>query len=726
MRSSLLAISSALSLAVSAQQAIVTYAGNTGKEVFHDITRLSDGTFVVAGYATDLGWVSASVPRTTLPASGIDDPSGTDRVAMLLHVSSDLQDLLHVVQLPVGAAEDFRFIKQDVLPNATTNNLYVSGNTSGGYFLGRLDNNFINGVPTGFAWVRTVDATGYVKENHPWDVGSDGKVIYITGQSHGYDWAAMHRLDASGVQEVVPDWRVHWKSQGGEWYGTPASTYTDLSDPLDYSGVVFKRGGRCDLRSWTSADYTLVQPDGNGGTKQGKWPLDFMYTTPCDPNNSPVSNGPGYTGYSPGALPIYGPSIVTVDRRDNTFYLGMNLQTVLPGGEPDFEPAVVKFTSTGALAWWSRLYHEIQPNGTLVNSSPDQYVDGIAVDYSQQPGIGNVIINARCHGNNVENFWEGNSIMATPGASGFQNGFTGTSGNIHISWLGKLSCAGGVLKHSTYVAEYVEGSNNYGTPLADPNMANWPNPNSGWPDVNTTRIARASVKATADGSVCIAAVGRRTITTANAYQQMPLPSTGLAGSWNSFVRVYEPDLGLPKYSSLLVGEWDTSTGAGGGNTDLYALWKTADGIVAVGRHQEDTGNPGVAKGNAMPVANVPAWGSTTPQNESAVLAFFKASTLEDPDDGPSVSTGMDQARGAANTLIVYPNPAQEMLSVTLPGLEAGRMRLLDALGRVVRTERTGLQQLRLEVSLADLVAGPYLLQWQAEDGGMFATPILVE
>ena len=451
-----------------------------------------------------------------------------------------------------------------------------------------------------------------------------------------------------------------------------------------------------------------------------------MYNTPCDPNNSPVSNGPGYTGYSPGALPIYGPSIVTVDRRDDSFNLGMNLRTVLPGGEPDFEPAVVKFTSTGALAWWSRLYHEIQPNGTQMNSSPDQYVDGIAVDYSQQSGLGNVIINARCHGNNVENFWEGNSIAASPGASGFQNGFTGNSGNLHISWLGKLSCAGGVLKHSTYVAEYVEGSNNYGPPLAEPNMANWPNPNTGWPDVNTTRIARASVNATADGSVCIAAVGRRTMTTANAYQQMPLPSTALTDSWNSFVRVYEPDLGPPKYSSLLVGEWDTSTGSGGGNTDLYAVWKTADGIVAVGRHQEDTSNPGVAKGNAIPVANVPAWGSSTPLNESAVLAFFRASTLEDPGDGPGVITAVGGTTPITTALTVHPNPAGHSTLVQLPSAQQGELRLIDPLGRTVHAENVARGVRQVQLTLEAYGLGAYLIQWRGNDGRTATARLIVQ
>ena len=695
---------------VSAQSPRAFYVGNSGREVLYDLTRLSDGTFVIAGTAEDLDWVDGSVPRIQLPVSGILNPSGTGRTAFLLQVSSDLGTLLKVVHLPDGAAEDFRFIKQNVEPNATTDALFVSGNTTEGYFLGKLNDDFIAAAPTAFAWVNNVEATGYVKENHPWDVGSDGKVAYIVGESHGYDWAAMHRLDANGVREVVEHWRVHWKAMGGEWYGDPASS---APDPLGYSGVVLKRGGRCDLRSWTQADYEYTQADGNGGTKRGRWPLDFMYDAPCDPNSTNTSNGPGYNGYSPAGTPIYGPQVVTIDRRDNSIYLGLNVKTVLPGGEPDFEPAVVKFNSDGSLGWWSRLYHEIQPDGDTVTSSPDQYIDGIAIDYSQPLGQSDVVVNARCHGNNVENFWEGNTIAATPGASGFQNRFTGSQGNIHISWLGKLAVSDGTLKRSTYVAEYVEGANNYGAPLADPNLASWPDPNAGWPDVNTTRLARCAVKATADGSVAIIAVGRRTITTANAYQQMPLPSTGLTGTWNSFVRVYEPDLSQPKYSSLVVGDWDTGDGSGGGNTDLYGQWKTGQGVIAVGRHQEE-GSTGLAKGDPIPVSNVPAWGQASPENESGLIVFYPAAELVDPDDDPpGISTAVAPATGSSAS-VISPNPASDRFTVRSTNTDLVTASMLDHAGRTISTMtmRSGGTQFER----GSVASGTYLLVGRTRQG----------
>ena len=702
------------SATIPAQQHVVTYAGNSGREAFFTVSRLSDGTFLVGGVADDLAWIDASVPRTVLPTVGISNPGGTGRTAFILRLSADLQTPLDVLHLPAGAAEDIRFIKQSNLPNAPTDDVVISGNTTGGYFLGRLNGNWVDAAPTGFDWVRTLEASGYIKENHPWDVGGDGRVVYISGETHGFDWCAMYRLDPAGEREVVEHWRVHWRTLGGEWRGTPASAYTDQGNPLSYSGVVFKRDNRCELRSHTMADFTLMQPDGNGGMKQGKWPLDFMFTAPCDPNGATPTNGPGYTGYFPAATPVYGASVVTIDRRDNSIYVGMNMKTTLPDGNPDFEPAVIKFNNDGALAWWSRLYHEIQPDGTLVNSSPDQYVDGIAVDYSLPLAQANVVVNARCHGNNVENLWEGNEIAANPGASGFQNRFTGTSGNIHISWLGKLASADGTLRHSTYVAEYVEGATNFGGAHPDPNLAGWPDPNAGWPNVNTTRLARSAVRTTADGSVCIAGVGRRTITTANAWQQMPLPSSGLSGTWNQFVRVYTPDLSAPKYSSLLVGQWNTGNGSGGDNTDVYGLWKTADGIVAVGRHRPDPGNPGQHLGAPIPTTNVPAWGQPAPQHESAILVHYTANTLVDPNDGPSVGTSV-QVQDPRPALHVHPNPASDGFFVQVGDGHDGRLDLLDAAGRMVWSSRVEGRSTWVETrSLGD---GIYLLQWHSAGGG---------
>jgi Secretion system C-terminal sorting domain len=627
---------SIFAMPLAAQNNIATYAGNAGVENFLDVTQISNGTFLVSGYATDLAWLNASVPITTLSATGISNASGTNKVGFILQLSADLQTIIRCIALPANAAEDIRFIKFSSLPYAPTADIYVSGTTKdskanqGGYFIAKLNNNFVNGVPTGFVWVKNVWAEGYLFENQPWDVGSDGKVVYIGGQSHAADWSQVYRLSANGVNEVVPQWRTHWNSMGSEFRGL-VSSYTG-ANPLSYSGIVLKRNGRCDLRSWTLADYHLVQSDGNGGTKKGKWPMDFMFNAPCDtitPNNT--TSGPGYNGYKPSSSQTYGGQSVVIDRRNNYFYIGMNTKTVIvSSGLPDFEPAVIAMDNNGGLQWWSRLYHEIKPNGDTTISTPDQYIDGLAIDYANN----NIVVNARCHGNNVENFWEGNTVAAHPTASGFQNQFTGTKGDIHISWLGKLKLIDGNFEASTYVAEYPDTTVGLGSVHPDPNMDNWPNPNAGWPNVNTTRINKNTMRVSTNGDVIVSGVGRRVMTTANAHQkmvkQLPIASTNKS-SWSQFVREYSSNLSVLKYSSLVNGKWDTLTGANGDNTVISTVYKSTLGLVSVGKHSA-TASTTVASGNPIPVQNVTPWGNATPNNESAILVYYKAPNILNYDD----------------------------------------------------------------------------------------------
>ena len=201
----------------------------------------------------------------------------------------------------------------------------------------------------------------------------------------------------------------HWLKNGCEFKGTPASSNPQGGiDSVDYSGIVLKIWGRCDLRSWTQNEYDYIQPDGNGGTKKGSWPADLLFNGPCDPA-SPTATGPGYTGYSAAAgSPVYGGTNICIDKRNNNLYLGMNFKSVTSGGSPDFEPAVIAMNESGTMLWWSRLYHEITPAGDTMESVPDQYVDALAIDYSNNK----LVVGARCHGNNIENFWEGNQIAS--------------------------------------------------------------------------------------------------------------------------------------------------------------------------------------------------------------------------------------------------------------------------------------------------------------------------
>lgn len=671
-------------LAGAAQANVVTYAGGSGKETFYDVLQITGGSFLVCGYAEDLGWVPGNVPRTQLSFTGnIPNSLGTNRYGFILQLSQDLQTILHVVHFPQGAVEDIRFLKTNTLPYQGTGGLYFSANTAdtyandGGYIVGKLDGNFVQGIPTSVEWFKVAWAEAGPKDYHPWDVTSDGEVYHVTGQNHAYDWSAMYCLDGSGQRKVVPNWRTHWLGNGSEWKGTPASAAPGGIAAVNYSGIAFKSSGRCELRSWTQQEYDAILPDGNGGTKKGTWPADVLFSGPCDPN-APTANGGGYTGYSPeSCCPVWGATCVAVDRRNNWVYLGMNFKSYSnPANSPDFEPAVICFDETGAMVWWSRLYHEISPAGDTVYSLPDQYVDALAIDYAHD----RLVVGARAHGNNTENLWEGNTIASDPAAQGFQNQFTGSNGNIHESWLGKLRLDDGTLTNSTYVAELFEGTAGLGTQHPDPNLAGWPDPNTGWPNVNTTRMAKNALKVSSSGQVIMLGVGRRTVTTANAYQPNVSPYGTAAGCWNSFVRMYDPALRVPKYSSLVVGVWDTLTQAGGDNTELFGVYKTDGGLLSVGRQKASNGVP---VGNDLPVVNVPAWGAATPDNESALLVYYADDSLSNPGD---VIIGRPSP--AAGIGVAYPNPTTGMVRLQWPG-GVGELDyvLTNVLGQVLESGR---------------------------------------
>ena len=269
-----------------------------------------------------------------------------------------------------------------------------------------------------------------------------------------------------------------------------------------------------------------------------------------------------------------------------------------------------------------------------------------------------LVVTARCHGNNNENFWEGNTIASNPSASGFQNQFTGSNGNIHISWIGKLATDGGTLQHSTYVAEFSNDPSGIGAAHPNPLMDGWPNPNAGWPELNTTRLQKNTVKVTADGSVLVIGTGRRTMTTSNAHQKMPKPGNGSTSSWNYFVRQYNSDLSYPLYSSLVVGMWDTLNEQLGSNTELFNVFKMRKGIITVGQHNGINGQ--------LPVVNIPSWGNAQYDSVSAIIGYFEAGEIFNPEDSPvdtQITTGYIEATALLPEIVISPNPTRGEITV---------------------------------------------------------------
>ena len=573
-----------------AQKDMVTYVGKslsiarTGK--LTDALELSNGKFAILGTDRTIAWIPNGTPtvQLTFPAASIVNETGTNSYAFVMVIDTALhgKTIEKVYYLAANTVESFRFIKHTSYAGQPTGDIFISGEraseTKPGYFIGKLDKNFVTGEPTGFTWVYNVAATGVMFVNEPWDVGGDGKVIFGEGSPLSTKWVASRRLKADGTLDLVPNWKLHFKADGTEVLSSPA--------PIDAatSAISFRSDGRGCLQSMNPTDYNTITPDGNGGWKKGKWPMDILFKGGTI-DNWDISGQGGYTGYRKGQNPGYCLSAITIDRRSNDMYLGWNFQSRLPGGLPDYEPAVMKMDKDGTMKWWSRLYTEstdpacINP-AKLFNSTPDQYIDGLAVDYST--GAEKLVVNARCHGNNTKNLWTSNNA--------FQKGFTGTNGNIHISWVGKLKLSDGAFVAGTFVAGY-----NYKAPTGakytDPNLAGWPSHNNGIPnDLNTSKLYPNTMKVDKNGGVVVIGQIQRLVTTKNAYQEQD--SIFDSGApWTDFVRTFNSDFSVVPYSSMLHTSFIPGGQFSKGNDlKLMGVVPIKNGAVVLGYNPADPKN----------------------------------------------------------------------------------------------------------------------------------------
>ncbi len=606
----------------------VFYAGSGTNTRFESAFRLSDGTILVGGGATSLSWLKGA--RVTALAGPKPTGGETGKTPFLLRLSADGKTVLGVWTLPAGCAEDIASIKTTSLPGKPTGDLYIAGRIkkdeaadlkTDGYFLARLDGNFVAAAPAKLLWSYSVRATGQLRSDRiPWDVSAEGLVVYATGEPHSYNWLSIEALDKDGNRAVVPNWRRHWVRLADGSMTEFAGTADKAPGTPVYSGMVLKINGRGDFRSWTEADWRKQVPDGNGGFNQGAWPFDGMFPGPWDNESGSTvklnENGRGWYGYRWGRNPVACVGGIAIDRRNGDIFIGGNNQSKLPPGQPDFEPWVIAFDKTGAQKWWTRLYPESKGVST-----PDQYVDALAIDYSVpvDRDQGCLVVLARCHGNNVNNLWNGSKIKRAS-KPGFQPSFTGTFGNAHYGWIGRMTETDGTMLAATFVAEYGEGANHGKGAFSEPLLSHWPSTTSGWPNLNTTKVHTLVVDDL--GRSYIVATGRRVITTSNAFQQMPSPfaDPGKKGVWSDFARVYTKDLSTLDYSSILVGTWDWDTEKGASEVKLTEVLPVPGGLIAVGF--APTAKDGTIQGNDMPTRNVPAWGSNTHSAEAGVFAFL--------------------------------------------------------------------------------------------------------
>ncbi len=270
--------------------------------------------------------------------------------------------------------------------------------------------------------------------------------------------------------------------------------------------------------------------------------------TPIAPWGSPSNAGEPmvWTNVSSGKNPIRGadlkPEALCLDKEGHIIVAG-----TIPFhmGNPDFDPFLMRFTPEGKLLWTNCFL-----DGLL--SEPDQKTQALAVD----PSNGDILVAYWQHGNNRQ------TLLLDP--NGWLNKFTGTNGNIKITWIGRVDATTGILKNSTYFYAQMPDSKN-----------------PRWPDLNSVGVNAMQV---ADNGRVYTA-GATTIsmpTTTNAF----LPYVNEYGGHPMFA-VLRPDLSAPHYSTYL--------SAGKGDVQHLAILP-GGAALCIGRHE--------TQGAALPVANV--------------------------------------------------------------------------------------------------------------------------
>jgi hypothetical protein len=600
-------------------QARLFALGERGVTRLRGALALSNGEFLLTGAAENFSWLKSGSPtRLSLPGMSLPGGGGTT-TPFLLHLSADFETIKGLYTLPSGNLEEITRIRSTEIPGQPTGALVISGRFAGlggpndAYWIARLDGNGVDKPIQKLDWLQIVKAPGdpagkrSAERNgdyavrQPWDVRSDGQVIYAEGEPHATSWAALRVLSADGKPGSMPGWR-----------------HQDASGP----GLVLKAGNKGSLRSITAEDFEFRQEDeiGTPGRK-GRYPDDYYFVS------HDVGHGPGYTGYRVGQNSTQRVSQIAIDRRDNTLAFGTSTQSRLPDGNPDFEPAFVVMNADGSLRWWARGYREVERRpGTTGgqdgnNSPPDQYVDHAAIDYVND----RVVFAARCHGNGVINFWGG----------GFQSGFSGRNSNIHISWLGLYDLARGKLKGSTFVAEMAETAESANQMVwGDGPLVGWPPPGS--LDLNTTYIRGLDVDA--HQRPLVMGIGRRPYTSVGALIPNFKPKEGVS-QWAYFARAYAADLRMVDYSTLLRGLWDPKTGASAGDSfEASSVLALRDGMLALVEHT--AGDKGQV--SPLPWQNAPAWGLArlSPGASSAIVALI-------PIAPPAKAVVVDPNAGAA-------------------------------------------------------------------------------
>ena len=662
-------------LSLSAQNSRLFLAGGAANEKFNTIFQLSDSTLLVAGEAENFNWIPASTPVVILDTIAGQAPvtPNASSFGFLLHMTKDMGQVVRAFRLPPNTLESINKIKTNTKPGQPTGDLYFSGRrgVNQGYFIGRLDKNFLNGIPAkvemGILISSGIVSTGgkhdydgpsYHRLFQPWDVDGDGKILAATGEEFEFDWASVEKYRRNGTRDSVEYFPRHLvRLDGGtEWpavTGRAAEINTrrasdplpdslwvrvidnpsptpDVFDSVHVSGLVgsdivlksYRAGG---MRSQTQTEFDLLQTDENGnpGRKHARTD-DFLYASFCAIGNC-QNEGPGYLGYNPTEIWNARVGDIALNRENGDMYVTYTIPTQGPTVQSpplgkarpyDMQPVLVAFEANGQIKWWARLMKE-----AFGGNPADQLTDGLAIDYSTN----SLVVLGHVFDTCTHNYWKGNELALNQQGNGFQNQHTGSDPKIEYSWLGKFDLVTGKIRYATYVAEQAKITP-AGTPLAGPEYDGWANPNTGNPRLAETMVPVGSRTLEVDAAGRIYLIARtqgRAITTGNAYQKMPKPSVqniadSLPPGETQFLRIYKPDLSGLIYSTIIAGIWNPQDSVTRSPVSLNAVCPTGNGFYLAGFHSgKNQPNESIPVGTLNP----PTWANDSMRLNSGLLAL---------------------------------------------------------------------------------------------------------
>ncbi len=670
---------------------ILTYVNTQHDIKLLDMFALSDSSMLVTGETTgDLDWTGMEpavldISETnffqdekeslSLDMLGSDDSDG-----FIIHLSSDLTNIISVVKFPDGMVENIQKVRTSNVPGETTAEMFISGKarsssdtTVKGYFIAKLNDNFIDQIPSVCEWFRFVEAPNVNnfnqcfnltesqhRQRQPWDVDAHGRVVYALQRefSHGR-WVKIERLNPdgelgvmdsafyqicythydslphNGIEEthVVSDIQIHYPVSAGDSVETSlkfvdASGQDSLAntivviDSLKSSFYQFKISSGRSLRSLKKEELDSVNKDENKEDRHGLMPMDLLFSKDFDTYDP----GGGFWGQKNAVGNMVTALIgdIQIDKRTNHIYFGVSYAVNDNNWKnytyPDFpcptmmgihfESAVVALKENGNVKWWGRGYN-IKGRASS-DSEASQFVDKLAIDYENN----RLAVLQRSYGYSDlgNNFFHGDQLAANPGGNGFQNQWTGDVKKTEVSWLGIYELDSLLITNATYIGEYSRTAVPEGSPLDEQNLNNWANPNEGDSDLGKTVCF--DMKVNENGEVIVACAGERVVTTANAYQYMiPPDQNGIVDSippeHSAFVRKYASDLSSVLYSTILTGDWDIQTGEGGANTKITSVWSLDDRILVSGWYS--------GEGEKLRATQPHAWGDS---EANGVSGFF--------------------------------------------------------------------------------------------------------